>query len=181
MSATADQLHQLGWKTRTTWETHQALVNFQAGYALGTALKADGIAGPKTNAALADSIAHGGRASDHFTFREFACHCAQTLDGCEGIRINRAVVVSAEQTRASLYPSGLRVVSGYRCPRHNSAVGGARSSRHLVGAALDVEPAATVADMAALNTWQGIGFSPSRHKVVHVDHRAETAIFPDGA
>ncbi len=34
----------------------------------------------------------------------------------------------------------IRVNSGYRCPKHNSAVGGVRNSQHMSGEAADIVP-----------------------------------------
>lgn len=36
--------------------------------------------------------------------------------------------------------SAIRVTSGYRCPRLNSIVGGSKTSAHLVGYAVDLQP-----------------------------------------
>jgi len=180
MTEPASLLHALGWHDVTGPQLHDAVVAFQTGYALGPALRIDGIVGPLTQAALEHSQAAGGRASEHFKWSEFGCHCGQILQGCRGILIRRSVVLNAEVLRESHYPAGLRVVSGYRCPRHNAAVGGASRSQHLDGLAIDVEPRVRPDDLRG-SGWTGIGFSPSSHLVVHVDRRPGLPVtFPDG-
>lgn len=37
----------------------------------------------------------------------------------------------------------IRLVSGYRTPAHNAAVGGAKGSKHMTGLAADIKPART--------------------------------------
>lgn len=61
------------------------------------------------------------------------------------------------------------IVSGYRTPDTNRAVGGAPSSRHLQGDAADI-PAGLVTEIDALRAGAtGIGLSG--HWVTHVDVR----------
>jgi uncharacterized protein YcbK (DUF882 family) len=74
-----------------------------------------------------------------------------------------------ENLRTSRDNLPLRILSGYRCPRHNTAVGGATRSRHLAGDAVDIPSGyATVAQAAAAG-FTGIG---SRGVwAVHVDCR----------
>lgn len=63
----------------------------------------------------------------------------------------------------------LPIVSGYRNPTHNRAVGGARFSRHLVGDAVDI-PAGLVQVHEAVGVgFHGIGVRGGW--VVHMDTR----------
>jgi len=75
----------------------------------------------------------------------------------------------------------LYIVSGWRCPRHNTATGGAAQSQHCIGAALDIRcPAmnyndfADAAEYAARthsNGQAGFGIYPDPRSdlFVHVD------------
>lgn len=75
----------------------------------------------------------------------------------------------------------IHVVSGTRCAVHNRAVGGATSSRHLVGDAVDLEPqlGLTVPQAQQLG-FRGIGYQSRGRAVVHVDMRPHPAVFIDG-
>ena len=80
--------------------------------------------------------------SAHLTWRELACHD----DACTAYpaewRDNRALVLAAvfEALRRACGARPLRVLSGYRTPHHNRAVGGTRRSQHVEGRAIDVAP-----------------------------------------
>ncbi|WP_238492442.1 D-Ala-D-Ala carboxypeptidase family metallohydrolase [Desulfotruncus alcoholivorax] len=99
-------------------------------------LAADGIAGTNTLKALALLLPHrpepGRRLSPHFKEEEFACRC------CGMVRVNSYLVEKLEQLRARLGGRPVTITSGYRCPAHNQAVGGARLSQHLLGNAADI-------------------------------------------
>jgi len=72
-----------------------------------------------------------GDLSAHFSRSEFACKC-----GCGGVQVNPVLIEALEDIREF---SGIPMVitSGWRCPAHNAAVGGAPSSAHLTGEAAD--------------------------------------------
>lgn len=182
---TAEKLHAIGWRVRTSEELDNAVRRFQLGYILGPALKVDGIAGPLTTRALDQTLDHGGRITAHFRWVEFQCHCRQTLAGCDGIVVRPELASALEPLRAEVYPRGLLIVSGYRCPQHNADQHGARMSQHLRGAAIDVPPVASVAQVERLQDWRGIGYGATSKKVVHLDMRPDAtprvpAVFPDG-
>jgi len=74
-----------------------------------------------------------GKLSKHFRREEFACnHCGKLLqdpprkllDWLESVR---------EHFRAPTV-----IISGYRCPTHNTNVGGAKHSKHMDGIAADI-------------------------------------------
>jgi hypothetical protein len=124
--------------------------------------------------------------SDHFTLSEFACNCRRTRPGCRGAICLPELADGLEALRDLAYPTGLLIMSGYRCPGHNVAVGGSRSSQHLHGAAADIPLAAELDDVIALRFfsglgWQYVGRLGRRRKLVrHVDVRHASAHNPTG-
>ena len=70
----------------------------------------------------------------------------------------------------------ISITSGYRCPAHNRAVGGATQSQHLTGKAADITvkgmAPAVVADHAEAVGFGGIGRYAT---FTHVDTRSEKA------
>ena len=61
------------------------------------------------------------------------------------------------------------IVSGYRCPVHNSAIGGAPDSQHMYASAVDVLPGTCTLDEAVNAGFIGIG---TKNGVpVHLDVR----------
>lgn len=107
-----------------------------------------------------------GDLSPHFSRSEFRCkHCGRLYGP------DMRLVDVLERIR-SITGKPLIVVSGYRCPVHNAAVGGARGSRHTAGAAADIpEGRATLLQARAAGA-RGIG--TRGQWAVHVDWR-ETA------
>ncbi len=73
--------------------------------------------------------------SDNFNSSEFDCHgkgcCSQTLIDTE--------LVEVLQKARDYFGKPLKVSSGYRCDRHNKAVGGASGSKHRYGMAADIK------------------------------------------
>ena len=72
----------------------------------------------------------------NFSRREMACKC-----GCSvptGIDANLQRLANALQELRDLAGVPLVVTSGYRCPRHNEAIKGARASQHTLGLAADI-------------------------------------------
>ena len=186
----AAYLVELGWP-KTVPMPH-AVRAFQAGYTYRE-LPITGQLDVVTSAAIAYSVqlsrSGHGSASDHFSFREFACRCGGA-DGCDVIWVKRELLTGLERLRNAYYPSGLVVVSGCRCARRNAEAGGARDSQHLYGAACDVKQTITPEQVAELRMFSGIG---TFHGLVcHVDvrHRsghnttgsttADPAIFVEG-
>lgn len=72
-----------------------------------------------------------GDLSPHFSSEELRC------PDCGRCRVSGRLVNALEELRA-LGPEAITVLSGYRCPEHNSAVGGAGKSQHVLGAAADI-------------------------------------------
>jgi len=67
----------------------------------------------------------------HFSPREIACK------GSGAVKVVPAALDALEDMRRHL-GGPLTIVSGYRSPEHNKAVGGAKGSKHMDGTAFDV-------------------------------------------
>src|SRR5690606_3610129 len=77
------------------------------------------------------------------------------------------------------------VNSGYRDPRHNASVGGARRSQHVLGNAVDInvrgltdEQKASILDTALEAGAKGIGLYSSGN-TIHLDTRGMPAVWSD--
>ena len=111
-----------------------------------------------------------------FSVREFRCK-----DGSDTILVDEALTVLLQAIREH-FGKAVTITSGYRTAAHNAAVGGAKSSQHLLGRAADIQvQGVSVEDVAAyaerlMPTWGGVGRYPvkaGRAKGwVHVDTRA---------
>ena len=115
------------------------------------------------------------RLAPSFAVREFRCR-----DGTDTIMIDEGLVVLLQCIREH-FGKPITITSGYRTATHNTAVGGAKSSQHLLGRAADIQvQGVSVEDVAAyaeslMPTWGGVGRYPvkaGRTKGwVHVDTR----------
>jgi len=133
-------------------------------------LEPDGRAGQQVPAALALLLPHrpqpGHKLSPHFAEAEFACRC------CGLVRVNIRLVHLLEQLREQLGGKPVVVSSAYRCAAHNSAVGGARRSQHLLGNAADIVVAhAAPREVAAASEKIGFPGLGSYTGFTHVDVR----------
>jgi GH25 family lysozyme M1 (1,4-beta-N-acetylmuramidase) len=160
-------LRKIGWPIAVDGDlgqrTTDAIRDFQGGYAF-TALRASGRLGPKTNRALRECAANGGRCSEHFAFKEFASK------GNGWIKVDRTLVLGLERYRRAI-GGAVTVVSAYRDPDHNRRVGGASRSQHLFGNAVDIPFALNRAQVRALRVFSGIGYQAGTDMVRHVDVR----------
>ena len=154
--------------------TKDATRRFQASWNLGPYLAVDGIAGPKTRTALTAAVASGGKISAHFRASEFRCKCCGKYTGCAGVVVERADLIGLEKLRDNAYPKGLKIVSGYRCGGHNRAVGGAKSSRHLVGDAFDIPAVVPTESDKIPARFKGRGRAKNG-RVRHLDSRPNPA------
>ncbi|RKY04192.1 peptidase M15 [Candidatus Poribacteria bacterium] len=108
-----------------------------------------------------------GDLSFHFSRSEFVCPC------CGELVIDMELIDQLERLRF-LVGRPIKVLSGYRCQRHNREVGGAPNSQHLLGRAADIR----VEGMDSLRLFLeavrcefgGIGIYPD---FIHVDVRRE--------
>ena len=104
-----------------------------------------------------------GDLSPHFSRSEFRCRHCRALAGPA-----RELVQLLERIRA-LQGKPLVVVSGYRCAVHNTAVGGASRSQHLLGNAADIPRGRATEEQALELGARGVGLSG--RWAVHVDVR----------
>ena len=72
--------------------------------------------------------------SSHFNVKEFRCQCGKTHETLIAFEL----VDKLEQLYTALNCSKIIVISGYRCPEHDKAVGGTSSGQHTKGTAADV-------------------------------------------
>lgn len=72
----------------------------------------------------------------NFKMREFACKCGCSHESYQVVNILR--LSYALQALRDLIGSPIIIHSGYRCPMHNKAVGGASRSFHMHGLAADI-------------------------------------------
>ena len=146
-------------------QRHEAIADFQRGFAFWN-LTIDGFAGPKTERALRHSLEHGGRASLHFRFAEFASKGRTDYT----IKLNRVLVRGLEELR-DRHGEAIGILSGYRDPAHNELQGGAGNSQHLYGNAIDPLHDLPLEVVRACRRFSGIGISSSTRKVRHLDVR----------
>ena len=70
--------------------------------------------------------------SEHFKVKEFRCK-----DGSDEIKIEMNMIPILEKIHAHFGASAVNIVSGYRTPKHDKAVGGKGSGNHCEGKAVD--------------------------------------------
>jgi len=176
-----NSLRRLGWDTlavdgKPGPQTERAVHDFQRAFAWYD-IAVDGKPGPQTFAALNHCLARGGRVSAHFTFTEFRCKCGGRYRDCRRVHLTRELVRDLEAYRARI-GRGVRIVSGYRCPSHNKAVGGASRSRHLYGDAADIDPVVHWTRVANMRLFGGLGYQGSTGRCRHVDERPVSPAHP---
>jgi zinc D-Ala-D-Ala carboxypeptidase len=171
-----DALVYLGWRIRNDDDFTRAVEDFQRGFTLPglPALLVDGKCGPKTKASLQASYDRGkagkSTASEFFSYKEFACQCRGRYIDCRRIRVHRELLLGLNDYRR-VVGGPVAIVSGYRCVRHNAAIGGASSSQHVYGAAADLGYRLSDRAVARLRRFAGIGRNSRSKLVRHVDVR----------
>ena len=73
----------------------------------------------------------------YFTMNEFDCHCGCRMPDSASANIVALVEQVLDPVRER-YGKPVCVNSGYRCARHNTAVGGVVGSQHMRGEAADI-------------------------------------------
>lgn len=122
-----------------------------------------------------------GITSEHFSFDELKCKCGCETNGC-----TQKLVDALESLRTEA-ASPITVRSAYRCPAHNTKVGGAKASEHMAGNAADIVIAGRTThqmeDLAKkIEAFRGIG-RDDYAGYIHVDVRpfpARWCYGPDG-
>lgn len=79
------------------------------------------------------TYAAGVKLSPHFRSDEFKCKC-----GCGKIVIDTLLIDTLEKLFPALELSKINVISGYRCAKHDKAVGGRGAGSHVEGYAADI-------------------------------------------
>ena len=114
--------------------------------------------------------------TENFLWSEIVCPCCDTIKIVPGVFAHMARL----QIMRMELGSSIHVNSGYRCPKHNMAVGGATRSWHLLFAT-DVRPGdkdtdklklmyrlALQLEFGGVGLYEDVGF-------IHLDMRQETA------
>ena len=119
------------------------------------------------------------RLAPDFQVRELRCR-----DGTDTVMVDEALTVVLQCIREH-FGKAVTITSGYRTAAHNTKVGGAKSSQHLLGRAADIRvQGVSVEDVAAyaeslMPDWGGVGRYPIKAGRatgwVHVDTRTDKA------
>lgn len=150
----------------TAKQIHEAVHDFQRGFTFGPKLVRDGYVGKKTAEALDLCIKRDGRCSEHFRFAEFESKGNTDYT----IKVAGALVLGLEEVR--LHVGAFGILSGYRDPAHNAAVGSTPNSQHLYGNAIDPNPVLPLAVVIKVKRFSGIGTDKTiGGPVRHVDVR----------
>lgn len=123
---------------------------------------------------MSNTYPNATHASEHFTWRELGCKCGKCRLP-DHVKTNLAKLAQGLEQLRSKVGGPLFVHSGYRCPAHNRAVGGAADSQHMRGTAADITaktlaPATLAAHAEVIPAFAngGLGRYPG---FVHVDIR----------
>lgn len=90
------------------------------------------VPGTDQEVTTAEDKEEGWSGTSYFTDKELQCKC-----GCKEVNMNPDFLAKLNYAR-ELAGKGWKVNSGYRCAKHNAAVGGAKKSSHTTGFAVDI-------------------------------------------
>ena len=121
--------------------------------------------------------------SPNFHLKEYECKCSN----CSETLVDMDHIAKLQQLREDL-GSSIRITSAYRCPAHNSAVGGVSSSQHTKGTATDIQMSSMDPDEVAdaCEKFDGLGrydtftHIDSRGSKARWDNRSQKDLLPDG-
>ena len=74
---------------------------------------------------------NGFKVGDYFYLSEFQCPC------CHTVKLVPYLVWMLDKLRKKIN-APIIITSGYRCPKHNEKIGGAKNSYHMRGMAADI-------------------------------------------
>jgi hypothetical protein len=101
----------------------------------------------------------------HFSQKDFSCKC------CGQVKINQRLLNDLEILRGRVNQP-IIITSGYRCPKHNREVGGAKYSRHTLGKAVDIKiKGMSPAQVAKLAKQCGFTWTKTYPSWTHIDIR----------
>lgn len=109
------------------------------------------------------------RLSANFYLSEFECHC-----GCSTTVVDYEHLQTLQRFRTTM-DAAIRITSGYRCPDHNRAVGGATNSQHLYGNACDITMDGWTPRNVFIASDEFFNGRGEYATFTHVDSRAEKA------
>ena len=97
--------------------------------------------------------------SEHFSERELACKGKDCCGGtsavssghCASLELLRMEVIVLAAKKGIKYGAGLKINSGFRCKKHNKAVGGAEKSDHIRGEGTDIKTPYFMSDIRFYN------------------------------
>lgn len=155
-------------------QTKTAVKNFQKAYKLDDT----GTADSKTFDKLRD-LTKSDCTPEHFTYKEASNNCGKGFTGNATEKKNlRRGLWQAEALRHQLGDHPLKVTSGYRDKACNAQSGGASSSQHLTGKAIDLAPLDGNSMCGIAKQSRNAGYGgifgpgyPGHDNHVHVDHR----------
>jgi len=112
-----------------------------------------------------------GDLSLNFSTKEMACAC------CGVAKMDPDFIIALQKLRTA-YGISLSVTSGYRCPKHNKAIGGSIRSKHMEGIAADILVSGMaeryrIIQLAYECGFTGIGIAKS---FVHLDIRKDSPV-----